>query len=456
MNVIIVGCGQVGKTLASRLGGDGNNVTVVDTNAARVRELVDKIDVMGVVGNGSSHTTLKDAGIGSADLLIAVTDSDELNLLCCILAKKSGSCRTIARVRDKELSQEAEYLKRELELAMVINPELATAKEIARVLRFPTAISIEPFAKGLAELIKFKLPQDSGIVGLSVKETASRYKCDVLFCTVERGDVAYIPTGDFVFEPKDVISIVASHENATEFFGHIGFRSHAIRDAIILGGGRVSEYLCNLFPPREVKFKLIENSLPLCESLCTELTHVTVVQGDYSDRELLEEEGILDADAFLSLSEDDEDNVLASLYARTKEVKKVVTRINRIEFDGMIKHLDLDTVIYPKNIVADNIVRYVRATSNTRGSNMETLYNVIPGEVEACEFIVKEESDVTGVPLSKLSLKRDILIAAIMRNGEVIIPRGQDEILPGDSVIIISRETGLHDITDILDVDAER
>lgn len=456
MNIIIVGCGQVGKTLAIRLGGDGHNVTVVDTNSASVREMVDKIDVMGVVGNGASHKTLLDAGIKDADLLIAVTDSDELNLLCCIIAKKNSSCSTIARVRDQEYSREAEYLKEELELAMVINPELATAEEIARVLRFPTAISIEPFAKRRVELLKFRLPKDNRIIGMTVREVAAKLKTQVLFCTVERDEEIFIAKGDLMFREKDIISIVAPHAAATDFFKKIGYKTQAVKDAIILGGGKVSRYLCTRFKPHEISFKVLEGDGGVCNALSTELPHVTVVKGDYSDRELLEEEGIDTAGAFLSLTDDDENNVLASLYARTQGPKKVVTKINRIEFDGVIRHLDLDTVVYPKNIVADNIVSFVRATVNTRGSNMETMYNLIPGEVEACEFAIRANSEVVGIPLSKLSLKSDVLIASILRGNSAIIPGGQDTIEVGDSVVVVARATSLHDITDILENGGEK
>ena len=451
MNIIIVGCGQVGRTLATRLGGDGNNVTVVDKNGFNVRELVDKIDVMGVVGNGASHTTLLEAGIAEADLLIAVTDSDELNLLCCILAKKNSNCRTIARVRDREYSRESEYLKDELELAMIINPELATAEEIARVLRFPTAISIEPFAKRRVELIKFRLPKDNRIVGMTVRDVASKLKTEVLFCTVERDEETIIAKGDLVFCERDVISIIASHNKATDFFKKIGYKTQAVKNAIILGGSKVARYLCNKFKSHELSFKLIESDPAVCDMLSTEFPHVTVVRGDSSDRELLEEEGIESAEALLSLTDDDENNVLSSLYAGSVSAKKVVTKINRIDFDGVIRHLDLDTVVYPKNIVADTIVRYVRATVNTHGSNMETMYNLIPGVVEACEFVIREDCDLVGIPLSQLKLKSDVLIASILRGKSVIIPGGQDSIEVGDSVVVVAKATSLHDITDLLE-----
>ncbi len=451
MNIIIVGCGQVGQTLAEQLIDGGDNVTVVDTVYDNVKALTDKVDAMGIVGNGASHTTLVEADIEHADLLIAVTNSDELNLLCCIIAKKTSNCKVIARVRSHEYNSEVNFLKDEIGLAMVINPEYVAAEEIARILRFPSAIGIETFGKGRVELLKFRLPEDSAIVGMSVKQVMMKYNSDILFATVERNDGAYIAKGDFVFAPRDIISIIASPECVQGFFEKIGYKTQSVKDAMIVGAGEITNYLCKIFADTGVSVKVIEKDRSICEDMSEEFPRATIVNGDPSDQEIMMEEGIDRTSAFLALADADEENILLSLYAKSKTHGKVVTKIKRIDYDDVIDRLDLDTVIYPKNIVSDMIVRYVRATKNTLGSNMETLYNVIKGEVEASEFIIRDRSAIVGIPIMHLKFKKNVLVAAILRDHRVIIPRGSDTIEIGDSVVIVSKVTGLHDVTDILE-----
>ncbi len=451
MRIIIVGAGQVGQTLAEQLNEKGNNVTVVDTDVDNLRAVTDRLDLMGVIGNGATYTTLREAGISRADLLIAVTPSDELNLLCCILAKKAGNCRTIARVRSHEYSQEAAYLKEELDLAMVINPELASAEEMARVLRFPSALSVETFGKGRVELIKFRLPEGSSIVGSTVRDITAKDKLNILFCTVERQDEAFIPGGDFVFEEKDVISIVAPPDAAAKFFKKIGFRTNAVKDLIIVGGGEVTHYLCTLLKRSNIDIKVIERNRAVCEELAASFPKVTVVNQDTADQENLAEEGVENCGAFLALTDIDEENIILSLYARSRTEGKVITKIKRIDYDDIINKLELDTVIYPKNLIANSISKYVRSVKNTRGSNMESFYSIIRGKVEAYEFIVRTTSAIVDVPLSQLKLRRDLIIAAIVRGRDVIFPRGNDVIKVGDAVVVVAKAGDMRDITDALD-----
>lgn len=450
MNIIIVGCGKVGQTLAAQLNEEGNNVTVIDLTEAKVNSITSKCDVMGVVGNGATHMIQREAGIDTADLLIAVTGSDELNLLCCLVAKKAGDCQTIARIKSPEYSAEAPYLKDELGLAMIINPEYAAAQEISRVLRFPAAIKIDTFAKGRVELLKFRLPENSPLVGMSVKDVITKLHCDILVCTIERGDESFIAHGNFIFDPKDVISIIASPKNASDFFKKIDFRLHSVKDAIIVGGGKITHYLCSILQKSGISAKVIEKDTSKCEALCAAFPEVSVICGDGSDKSVLLEEGVERAGAFVTLTNVDEENILISLFAKSVGKGKLITKVNHIEFDNVIKQLDLDTTICPKNITADTILSRVRAMKNTLGSNVETLYNLIPGEVEAAEFVIKESSDVTGTPLSQLKFKENVLIAAILRGKKIMIPRGHDTIEPGDGVIVVSKLRALHDITDIL------
>ncbi len=450
MNIIIVGCGKVGETLAEQLNEEGNHITVIDTRADKVNDLTARLDIMGFVGNGATHTVQTEAGIERTDLLIAVTGSDELNLLCCLVAKRARSCQAIARIKNPAYSSETAFLKNELGLAMVINPEHAAAAEIARILRFPSAIKIDTFAGGRVELLKFRLPEGSRLVGMSVREVVAKLGCDILVCTVERGNEAFIANGDFVFADKDIISIIASPRNAADFFKKIDYKIRSVKDVMIVGGGDIARYLCRDLRRSGIAVRIIEKEAAVCERLCDELPDVGIIHGDASDQALLYEEGIQDAGAFVALTGLDEENILLSLFAKSAGHGKVVTKINRIDFHDVIRHLDLDSTIYPKNITADIIVRYVRAMKNSEGSNMETLYNIIKGQVEAAEFTVTAGSPVLDVPLMKLALKKDVLIAAIIRRDKVIIPRGSDCITKGDHVVVVSRVMAMNDILDIL------
>ena len=451
MKIIIVGCGKVGQTLAEKLNESGNEITVIDLQPEKVRELTARYDVMGVIGNGATHTVLQEAGIENADLFIAVTSSDELNLLCCTVAKREGNCQVIARVKNPVYSEETAYLKERLGLAMVINPEYAAAEEIARVLLFPSAIKIEPFGKGKVELITFRLPKDNFLVGQSVKDAMARLKTKVLIGTVERGEQAFIPDGDFVFQEKDVVSIVAAKRDAKEFFSKIHYKGHSVKDAIVVGGGATSHYLLEILENSGIAFKVIEQDLKTCEALAARFDKVTVIHGKGGDRELLKEEGIGKAGAFVALSGLDEENILLSLFAKEAGAEKLVTKISRIDYEGILNKLDLDTVVCPKNVTADMILRFVRATGNAMGSNVERLYNIIPDKVEAAEFIVKSGSKILSKPLYTLRFKPNVLVASILRKDEVIIPRGNDTIEAGDSVVLVTMGLSPSDVDDVLE-----
>ena len=306
------------------------------------------------------------------------------------------------------------------------------------------------FAKGRVELVKFKLPEKSSLIGLSVKEISTVLKCDVLICTVERGDEAYIANGDFVFEEKDIVSLIAPHKKASDFFEKINYKLNSVKNVVIAGGGKISQYLCDILDRHSISVKIIERDRRLCEYLCTQYPAVNLINGDATDHTLLLEEGIERAGAFLALTDQDEENILLSLFAKNVTKGKLVTKISRTDFDEIVKPLELDTVITPKSITADVIIRYVRSMKSSMGSNVETLYNIIRGKIEAAEFIIRGNSKVTGTPLMELEFKENVLIASILRNDQVIIPRGHDKILPGDRVIVVSKHLALRDITDIL------
>ena len=451
MNIIIIGCGKVGEVLASQLNEKSNDITVVDENADKVKAIVNKYDVMGVIGNGTTGATLTEAGISSADLVIAVTGDDEINLLACVLAKKAGNCLTIARVKNPEHYADAAKLKNDLSISMIINPEYAAASEISRILNFPSAINVETFAKGRIELLKFKLPEGSRLVGMKVKEVITKLRCNILVCTVERGDEALVANGDLEFCERDTISIIASRRTALNFFKKIDHKLDNVDNAIIVGGDGITHYLCELMNRSGIKLKVIEKDRKKCELLAAKFDSVTVMCGDPTDEQVLREEGVANADAFISLTSLDEENILLSLFAKRAGSKKSVTKINRIEYDDVIKQLDLDSIVYPKHLTANMILKYVRSYNNNRGSSMENLYNIIKGQVIAAEFAVGEYSPISGTQISELRLKPDVLIAAILRDKQLIIPRGQDVITPGDSVVVVTKIQSLYDITDILE-----
>ena len=450
MKIIIVGCGKVGETLAAELNEVGNSIVVVDQNAEKVRAIANKYDLMGVIGNGATRATQREAGVDGADLLIAVTGSDELNLLCCVMAKRAGGCQTIARVKSPEYASDAPYLKDELGLAMVINPEFAAAKEIARVLNFPTAIKIETFAKGRAELLKFKLPEGSPLIGMSVREAVIKYRANLLFCVVERENEAYIPNGDFVFSERDLVSVVAEPKMAIDFFKKIKFNLQTVKNAIILGGKTTTHYLCELLSRSGISIKIIEKDRALCEDLAARFDNTVVINANPSDESTLIEEGMATADAFVTLTGLDEENIILSLLAKNSGARKIITKINRMEYVEVIKNLELDSIVYPKNITADMILRFVRATKNKRGSAMKTLYSLAKGELEAAEFEVSDGSPIVGKPLSALELRPGVLIAAVFRGKTSIIPRGDTVIEKGDSVVIVTKALAITDVSDIL------
>jgi trk system potassium uptake protein TrkA len=451
MNIIVAGCGKVGKMLAANLHREGHNVTVVDLDATKLKSFVAKHDIMGVLGNCATHTTLEEAGIKEANLMIAVTGSDELNMLSCVLANRYGT-RTIARVRNPAYFDDASYLKDELGLAMIINPEYTTAKEIAGILSFPAAISIEPFMGGKVEILKFRLPEGNRLVGMTVKDAATALKLKVLLAVVERGDDVYIPGGDFAFEERDVISVVTTHRTAVSFFKKIDLDIQSAKSTMILGGGQATHYLLEMLENSGVNVKVVEKDHEVCTNYANSFDFATIINADPSDKDVLREEGIERAEAFVSLVEKDEDNILLSFFAKNAGTKKIITRINRIDYDDIIERFDIDSIIYPKDITLGIVTRYVRGMTSTRGSEMTSLYNLIPGVVEAAEFSITEESNLVGSPLYQLGakLKPNVLIAAIRRGGSIIIPRGGDSILVGDSVIVITKDLPLTHITDIL------
>ena len=450
MKIIIVGCGKVGITLAEQLNQEGHDITVIDTDGEKLRNITVQIDIMGVEGNGAVYQTQMDAGIEEADLLIATTTSDELNMLCCLIAKKAGNCQTIARIRNPEYSQEIQFLREELNLSMAINPELAAAMEISRLLKFPAVIKIDTFAKGRVEIMKMIVPDHSRLHNMRVHEVSPKLGCNVLICAVERGHDVFIPGGNFQLKTHDKISFIASETEANNFFNKTGIGRNSIKTALFIGGGKLTYYLAKMLENSDIKIKIIEQNYERCEDLSVKLPKAMIIHGDGADQQILLEEGIESTDAFAALTGFDEENIMLSLYAASLSDTKLVTKINRITFEDVINNLNLGSIIYPKLITADSIVRYVRAMQNSLGSNVETLYKIVANKVEALEFRVESDAAMIGIPLEKLSFKPNLLVGCINRQGTIIIPKGKDMIMAGDTVIIVTTQAGLKDIKDIL------
>lgn len=450
LQIIIVGCGKIGSALLEHLSKEGHNITVIDKNSDRVQNFANMYDVMGIVGNGASYSVQMEAGIKNTDLFIAVTKSDELNLLCCTIAKQASNCATIARVCTPDYSKELGYLQDKLGLTMIINPEHEFAREVARILAMPTALEVNSFAHGRAELIKIKLPKGNCLDGMSIATMGSMVDAKVIICAIERDGEVHIPSGSFVMHAGDVISFVSSRNDIKAFLKTIGFKSKRVKNTMIIGGGKAAYYLAKRLLNMNISVKIIESDRARCEELSVLLPKAIIINGDGTDQELLREEGIDKVESFVPLTGIDEENIVLTLYARQLSDTKIVTKINRTSFKEVISSLDLGSIVYPRYITTEAIIAYVRAKTNSQDSNIETLYHMYDNWVEAIEFVVQKDSVVTNLPLRDLKLKKNLLVACINRNGNIIIPSGDDEIRVNDSVIIVTTNTGFNDIQDIL------
>ena len=405
LKIIIVGCGKVGANLVDQLSKEGHDITVIDKKAEKIQDITNIYDVMGLVGNGASYSTQMEAGIEETDLIIAVTDSDELNLLCCTVAKRVGKCAAIARVRTPDYSEETGYLREQLGLALIINPELEAAREVARILYLPTALEVNSFAHGQAELVKFKVPEGNLLNGLSLAYLGKNITNDILICAVERNGEVYMPNGDFVLHSGDVVSFVSERHIARDFLKQIGLATRQVKDTMIIGASKAAYYLAKELLNMGISVKIIEKEKENCESLSVKLPKAIIINGDGTDPDILKEEGIETVQSFIPLTGIDEENIMLTLYAKQVSKAKVVTKINRVNYKQVINNLDLGSLVYPKYITSEAIIAYVRAKKNSMGSNIETLYHMFDSRVEAIEFIVEENSKVSGVPIKDLKLK---------------------------------------------------
>ena len=449
MKIVIIGCGKVGTSIARELNTSGHDITVVDNNGAAVRRLSESLDVMGIEGNGATYEALSEAGAETADLVIAATARDEVNLYACLMARAAGVPHTIARVRSPEYTDDLYRVKDQLRLSMSINPELTEAIEISRLLRFSGALEIDSFAKGAVELIKVLVPPNSPLCDKKISQIDT-LKGRVRICTVERGNEVYIANGETRIKAGDKASIVAKPEIAAKFFKKSGFNIGRSRDVILLGGGKVSFYLAQRLIKSGANVKIIERNEQRCNLLSSMLHDAMIIHGDCMDQELLLSEGIESADGVAALMDYDEENILISLYIKSVSHAKIITKINNESFDSIISNLGLESVISPKTLTGEYIARYIRAMQNSLGSNVETLYRLHEDRVEALEFRAKSNSRTIDTPLMQLDLKDDLQVICISRGGKIILPQGSDVIKPDDSVVVVTKHKGLSDLNDIL------
>lgn len=451
MKIIIVGCGKVGYALAEQLTEEGHEITIVDNNGEKLQTIAERLDVIGIFGNGTSYRIQKEAGVDEADLLIAVTNQDEVNLLCCLIAKKAGNCHTMARVRNPEYYAEIGFIKEELGLSLAINPELAAASDIFHLIQVPSALDIDTFAKGKINLVRFSIPTGSSWNNIKVSDAASQYGPNLLICIVEREHTFIIPNGNTILMEGDSISVIIPPEKMNSLFSKLGIASKIIKNVMIAGGGTIAYYLAKQLIASKINVKIIELNKNRCEELSDLLPKVHMIHGDASNESILLEEGLPQTDAFVALTNYDEENIMLSLYANKVSKAKLITKINKIAFEGVIYDIPIGSIVSPKYLTAEYIIQYVRSMQNSIGSNVEAVYRLLDNQVEAVEFRVKKKSRATDIPLMDLKIKENVLLCNIVRNGKIIIPSGQDEIKVRDTVVIVTTEKGLNDIEDIVE-----
>ena len=452
MKVVVIGTGKVGRTIVEHTTQEGHEVVIVDKNAKLIEGIIDELNVIGVVGNGASYDILKEAGVGKADLVIAATSSDETNILSCLISQKIGAKATVARVRSYEYDNQFKIIRDGLGITMPINPEKETANEITKILAFPEAIRVDSFAKGNVDLVELFIPEGSPLIGQALLSIYQTYQIKVLVCAVIRGDEVIIPTGSFTFEAKDKIYITANSRHTLKtFLIKSGIVQSKLKSVMIIGGGKISAFLGKELIKNKFEVKIIEEDRERCRELSTLLPNATVICGDGTDERVLEEEGINNTDAIVCLTGSDEENMIVSMFASQKDIKKVITKINKPSLVGLIEKVSLASVVSTREVTSSKILSYIRSVNNKRGSNVITLHKLLNNKVEALEFLAKANKHLLDIPLRDLKLKKNILIAAIIRDNEVIIPSGNDFITLNDKVIVVTTNQFLEDLNEILE-----
>lgn len=449
MKIIIIGDGKVGYSLAEHLSQEDHDVTIIDKDPEALRKANEYLDVMCIRGNGVSTKIMMEAGIKNTDLLIAATSSDEMNMVCALTGKKLGAKHTVARIRDPEYANELSVLKAELGLDLVINPEQAASREIGRLLRFPSAADVEHFAKGRIEFIGIKVNNSMPIVGIPLKDLPLKISGNILIGAVERGDEVIIPNGSFEILTGDLLYIIGKPGDVTDFCKQIGLLHQKIRNVMVAGGGRIAHYLAMLLKQNDMKVKIIEIDRQRCIELSEMIPDALIINGDGTDQTVLESENLCEMDAFVALTGRDEENLISSLLAKQCGVKKVIAKITRINNPAVLTILGVDSIVNPKLITTNYILRYVRGLNSALDNPADTVYRIINGKAEVLEFTANKASKLLNVPLKKLKLVDGVIIGAIARRNEIIIPHGDDCVRLGDSVIVIAVGKRIFDLDEI-------
>ena len=452
MKIIIVGCGKIGSTILDSLVEEGHDVVGIDTDEKVVNEMMNMYDIMGVCGSGTDYAMLQEAGVENAEIFIAATSLDELNMISCFMAKKMGAKHTVARIRNPEYNLEnLGFLKQQLDLSMAINPESLAAVEMFNILQLPYAVKIQTFSQRNFEIIEMIIKEGSALAGMKLMDLRNKFKAKFLICVVQRGEEVYIPSGTFELQAGDKIGLTASIPEIQKLMRSLGMENKKARNVMILGGSKIAYYLARMLLASGNGVKIIEQNHEKCDELSASLDKAVVIEGDGAQQELLLEEGLKNIDAFVALTGMDEENILISIFAANQKVPAVISKINRNELANMAAKLGLDCIISPKRIVSDVIVRYARALENSRGSNVETLYNIMDDKAEVLEFNVRADFKQVNIPLRDLELKKNILIAGIIRDRKPIIPSGDDFIMKNDKVIVVvASDQRLNDLSDII------
>lgn len=449
MKILIAGGGKVGLSVAETLSAEGHDVTVIDRDPEVIERVSNSLDVICVLGAANNHETLREAGAAQADLLLAATEQDEVNMVCGITARKLGTRHVVARIRDPEYLHQTAFLQEALGLSVIINPEYECAREISRILRFPSASRVDTFSKGSVEIVEYRVPEGGRLHGMALRELPQAFGARVLVVVVERGGEVLIPNGSFLLQSGDVLSLAGANHELRKFFEAIGQYRRPVKNLMIMGGGRIAVYLTRMMEDSGISVTVVERDEERCERLCDLIPHASVVCGDATSSDVLAEEGLARADAFVALTGDDGDNIITSMYARQCQVPKIVTKVNREHFADILESAGLDSVVAPKELVAQQLTRYVRALDSSRGGGMETLHRLADGKAEALEFKVGEGSHLVGTPLKDLKLKKNVLIGAVIRGGKTIIPNGLTVLQSGDHAVVVTaagRLTGLDQV----------
>lgn len=451
MNIIIVGNGKVGYTLAQYLSKDGHDVTVLDKSQQALLRASETLDVMCVRGNGANVKVLIEAGVENADVIIAVTGNDEQNMVCCLAAKQLGAKYSIARIRDPEYTESLTLLQKKLDIDQVINPERATAQEISRLLRFPFAINIESFAHGRVEMVEFRTEPTDPILNMPLSKLHNRFP-HIQFTAVQRSGTAFIPDGSSVLLPGDRVYATGDREAVTKFFKHLGKDTQRLKSALLIGGGHIAFYLSKIIAGMGVYLRLIEIDEKKCLRLSDELDNVMVICADGTDQEVLETENVADCGALICLTDRDEENLITGLYGSRRGVRKVIVKVNRTNAMDVMGDLGIDCAVSPKLTTANVILRSVRALNKSQNSVVEKVYGMLGGSVEAYEFTALEGAPYLNIPLNQLKIRKGILVSVLVRDRKSFIPFGSDHIEAGDTVILTARAGTVVNLEDAFDI----